>query len=117
MFVVIIPIFLLILTLVYDVGMGIYEKNRMANTCYLTVQYGLDNITSVKDSDLVNLVMENTDNVSLVEVLINNNEIEIKASKKIRGILGKMFNFDLIYVNCYYKGSIIDGEKKIERIV
>ena len=32
MFVVIIPIFLLIITLIYDVGNAIYEKNSLSNT-------------------------------------------------------------------------------------
>ena len=36
MFVLIIPIFLLILTLVYDVGNAIYEKDRLSNTNYLS---------------------------------------------------------------------------------
>ena len=39
MFVLIIPIFLLILTLVYDVGNAIYEKDRLSNTNYLTIEY------------------------------------------------------------------------------
>ena len=43
MFVLIIPIFLLILTLVYDVGNAIYEKDRLSNTNYLTIEYGLNN--------------------------------------------------------------------------
>ena len=38
MFVLIIPIFLLILTLVYDVGNAIYEKDRLSNTNYLTIE-------------------------------------------------------------------------------
>ena len=39
MFVLIIPIFLLILTLVYDVGNAIYEKDRLSNNNYLTIEY------------------------------------------------------------------------------
>ena len=39
MFALIIPIFLLILTLVYDVGNAIYEKDRLSNTNYLTIEY------------------------------------------------------------------------------
>jgi hypothetical protein len=44
MFVLIIPIFLLILTLIYDVGNAIYEKDRLSNTNYLTIEYGLYNL-------------------------------------------------------------------------
>ena len=47
MFILIIPIFLLIMTLVYDVGNAIYEKNKLSNVSYMTIQYGLDNIESI----------------------------------------------------------------------
>ena len=49
MFVLIIPIFLLILTLVYDVGNAIYEKDILSNTNYLTIEYGLNNIDTVTE--------------------------------------------------------------------
>ena len=49
MFVLIIPIFLLILTLVYDVGNAIYEKDRLSNTNYLTIEYRLNNIDKVTE--------------------------------------------------------------------
>ena len=44
MFIILIPIFLLIITLVYDVGNALYEKNRLSNTSYMVIEYGLDNI-------------------------------------------------------------------------
>ena len=49
MFVLIIPIILLILVLIYDVGNALYEKNRMSNTNYLATNYGLDNIDSINE--------------------------------------------------------------------
>ena len=44
MFIILLPILLLILTLVYDVGNAIYEKDRLSNTNYMVVDYALDNI-------------------------------------------------------------------------
>ena len=116
MFIIIIPIFLLIVTLVYDVGTAIYEKNRMANTNYMVIDYGLDNINIVSEGELTNLIQRNIDDLSYVSVLIQDNEIEIALSKNVRGIVGKMFGFDLITANSQYNGTIINGEKKIERI-
>ena len=46
MFIILLPILLLILTLVYDVGNAIYEKDRLSNTNYMVVDYALDNIDS-----------------------------------------------------------------------
>ena len=116
MFILIIPIFLLIMTLVYDVGNAIYEKNKLSNVSYMTIQYGLDNIESIDENELISLIMKNVDNPKLISVLIENGEIEIKLTKDVKGIIGKMFNFDLITVVSEYHGEIINDKKVIERI-
>lgn len=116
MFILIIPIFLLIMTLVYDVGNAIYEKNKLSNVSYMTIQYGLDNIESIDENELISLIMKNVDNPKLISVLIENSKIEIKLTKDVKGIIGKMFNFDLITVVSEYHGEIINDKKVIERI-
>ena len=116
MFVVMIPIVLLVLTLVYDVGIAIYEKNRLSNTSYMVIEYGLDNINNVSESELIELALKNTNNLNYISVVIKDNVIDIKLSKNIKGIIGKMFGFNLIEANSEYKGIIINGNKKIERV-
>lgn len=117
MFVLIIPIFLLILTLVYDVGNAIYEKDRLSNTNYLTIEYGLNNIDTVTENDLKNLIEQNTSNLKYIYVTIEENQIEIKMEKDTKSIIGKMFNFNLLKIISHYKGKIINNQKEIERIV
>lgn len=115
MFIIIIPIFLLIITLVYDVGTAIYEKNRLSNTALLVVDYGLDNIDDIEENDLIDFIKENDDNLDYISVVIEDDVIEIKLSKKIKGIIGKMFNFDIVDVNVHYNGKLVQGKKEIER--
>ena len=117
MFILIIPIFLLILTLVYDVGNAIYEKDRLSNTNYLTIEYGLNNIDTVTENDLKNLIEQNTFNLKYIYVTIEENQIEIKIEKDAKSIIGKMFNFNLVKIISHYKGKIINNQKEIERIV
>lgn len=117
MFVLIIPIFLLILTLVYDVGNAIYEKDRLSNTNYLTIEYGLNNIDTVTENYLKNLIEQNTSNLKYIYVTIEENQIEIKIEKDAKSIIGKMFNFNLVKIISHYKGKIINNQKEIERIV
>ena len=117
MFVLIIPIFLLILTLVYEVGNAIYEKDRLSNTNYLTIEYGLNNIDTVTENDLKNLIEQNTSNLKYIYVTIEENQIEIKMEKDAKSIIGKMFNFNLVKIISHYKGKIINNQKEIERIV
>ena len=116
-FVLIILIFLLILTLVYDVGNAIYEKDRLSNTNYLTIEYGLNNIDTVTENDLKNLIEQNTSNLKYIYVTIEENQIEIKMEKDAKSIIGKMFNFNLVKIISHYKGKIINNQKEIERIV
>lgn len=117
MFVLIIPIFLLILTLVYDVGNAIYEKDILSNTNYLTIEYGLNNIDTVTENDLKILIEQNTSNLKYIYVTIEENQIEIKMEKDAKSIIGKMFNFNLVKIISHYKGKIINNQKEIERIV
>ena len=116
MLVLIIPIFLLILTLVYDVGNAIYEKDRLSNTNYLTIEYGLNNIDTVTENDLKNLIEQNTSNLKYIYVTIEENQIEIKMEKDAKSIIGKMFNFNLVKIISHYEGKIINNQKEIERI-
>ena len=117
MLVLIIPIFLLILTLVYDVGNAIYEKDSLSNTNYLTIEYGLNNIDTVTENDLKNLIEQNTSNLKYIYVTIEENQIEIKMEKDAKSIIGKMFNFNLVKIISHYEGKIINNQKEIERIV
>lgn len=117
MLVLIIPIFLLILTLVYDVGNAIYEKDRLSNTNYLTIEYELNNIDTVTENDLKNLIEQNTSNLKYIYVTIEENQIEIKMEKDAKSIIGKMFNFNLVKIISHYEGKIINNQKEIERIV
>ena len=117
MFVLIIPIFLLILTLVYDVGNAINEKDILSNTNNLTIEYVLNNIDTVTENDLKNLIEQNTSNLKYIYVTIEENQIEIKMEKDAKSIIGKMFNFNLVKIISHYKGKIINNQKEIERIV
>lgn len=116
MFVILLPIFLLIITLVYDFGNALYEKERLDNTNYMVIEYGLDNIDNISENDLIDLIMKNSSNLDNIYVLIDDSKITIKLSKNVRGIVGSLFGFQLIEINSNYEGNISQNEKKIERI-
>lgn len=116
MFIILLPILLLILTLVYDVGNAIYEKDRLSNTNYMVVDYALDNIDSIDEDDLNTLILENDNNLDDISIMIIDNSVDISLKKNIKGVLGKMFNFNLTFVKSEYNGKIVNGKKKIERV-
>lgn len=116
LFVILLPLILLMLTLVYDFGNALYEKERMNNTSYIAINYGLDKIKDINENDLIDLIMKNSSDMNKVDVLIENDTITIKLSKKVKGIIGKVFNFDLIEVNSEYVGKFDSDKKIIERV-
>ena len=116
MFIIFMPVLLLMLTLVYDIGNGLYEKEKISNVNYMAVSYGLDNIDKVEEQDLIDIIMKNTNNLDNISVNIENDTIDIKIDKDIKGIIGGTFNVSLIEVRREYTGKIIDGTKNIERI-
>lgn len=116
MFIVIIPILIIILAFVYDIGTVIYEKNSLSNTNYMVIDYGLSNIDKVSENELIDLVLKNNKKVNNVSVIIENKTINIKIIKEYKGVIGKMFNFNLTEIVSEYKGEFIDDKKKIERI-
>ena len=115
MFIILLPILLFVLTLVYDVGNAIYEKDRLSNTNYMVVEYALRN-SLVSEDELVELINKNDDDISDITIMMIDNSDTIALTKDIKGVFGKMFGFNLTSVRSEYRGNIIQGEKKIERI-
>ena len=115
-FILIIPIILLLFVLIYDVADAIYEKNRLSNTSYLAIEYALDNINSIDENSVVDYILKNSDNLNNISVIIKDKIIEIELDKTFKGIFGSGFNFDLVEIRSKYKGTIVNGEKNIERI-
>ncbi len=114
MFVILIPIILMVIVLVYDLGNALYEKERLDNTSYLVIDYGLDNISEVDENKLISLIQENSNDLSSIKVLVDKstNSITIRLAKRISGTLG----FDLIEIKSNYMGSYNDNKKIIDRV-
>lgn len=114
MFVLVIPIIILVLVSIFDVGNALYEKNRLSNTNYLAVNYALDNIGSISVDDVIDYVLNNTDNISSYDVVLDDDRVEIEINKEIHGLISE--NINLINVKSRYIGTIRDNKKNIERI-
>lgn len=116
LFVILFPIFILVMAMVYDIGNFYYEKERLDNVNYMTIEYGLDEIENINESDLIDLIVRNTSNLSDISVLIDDDVITIRLGINAKGIFSTILNFDSISISSQYKGSIINDEKIIERV-
>lgn len=115
LFIVILPIILFMFVLVYDIGNAIYEKNRLSNVNYMVTSYALDN-ENISESDIVNLINKNVNGLSNIKVIINDDKVNISLSKNIKGVFGRMFDFNLITAYSEYIGYIDNGNKVIEKV-
>ena len=107
-FVILLPIFLLILTFVIDYGLLSIEKRKIDNNTYDALEYYLDNIDEddVYD-DTIKLIETNLDNVD-INIIDNNDYVEIEVISNYKSLYSKIINDDM---TIKYKGTKID--KKI----
>lgn len=112
LFVLLIPIFMIVLVLIYDMGNMLYEKVKLSNICEMVISYGLDNIDTIEKDDIENLIIKNDDKIDNINIDISNDRIQINLTKKMKGLFGK-YKMDIVVL---YNGKIANGKKEIERI-
>lgn len=102
-FIIILPILLMILTLVIDLGFMHIEKRSMNNNCYDAVEYYLNNIDKEDINQRVNnLLNKNIKNID--EIFINDTDdyVEISIIKNRKSIYSVISND--IEIKITYKG-------------
>lgn len=102
-FVIILPILLVMLTLVIDLGFMYIEKRNIENNVYDSVKYYLNNINEEDINNKINKLL-NKNIKDIDELIINDEEsyVEIKLSKNRKSIYSIITNNTEISVN--YKG-------------
>ena len=117
LFVIVLPILILLLILVIDIGKIIVLKQELNNISELVLDYGLDNFERENiENELVNLIKLNKNDVDNINVYIEDDKIYVKLSEKCDGIFSSFIDLSIFNVNSFYMGSIIDDEKRIERM-
>ena len=107
-FVVMLPIFLIILALVVDLGLMSLEKRNISNNVKGAVEYYLESNDGEKTKKLLN---KNIDDIE-VTIVDNNSYVEITVKKNYKGLYNIIKNEEKIIVT--YKGmkedkSVIKG--------
>ena len=102
-FVIVLPILLIMLTLIIDLGFMYIEKRNIESNVYDSVEYYLENINDNNINNKVNKLLNK--NIKDIDKLIIKDEeefIEIKVSKVRKSIYSIITNNTEISVN--YKG-------------
>ena len=114
LFIMTIPILLLIMVFVYDMGMLLYEKDRLSNTVNMAIDYTLDN-KEVSNEEIEELIDRNINREVEVKIDRNDDSIIIEVSEEVSFIFSNLFDFDFTKIDIKYEGKIVDNKKIIER--
>ena len=117
LFIVILPILLLILVLVIDVGRIIVLKQELDNINKIVLDFGLDNLDM---DDLNNKMVElvKLNNIELDDININlvEDKLYIELNMDTGGMLSGLVDISIFDIKSSYVGYIKDEKKIIERI-
>ena len=114
MFVLLIPIFLLILVLVVDISNLFIKKNELNNINYLAIDTILEK--NIDDLEIKDLILKNDKDIIINKLSINNDVIEISLEKDYDGIFSHLVNKEIYTIESNYKGYKENNKKIIERV-
>ena len=134
LFVIILPILLIILILVIDIGRVILLKNELDSINKIVLDYGLDemedldnilvNDDSVDIYQLVNdiedriknVIILNKDDIDTIKIDIVDNKIYVLLEDNVKGLFSKLIDISIFNVKSSYVGYIDNDKKRIERV-
>ena len=115
-FVLIIPIILMILFMVYDIGNMVLLREKLDNINYITIDYGLDKL---EDNDLANkineMIKKNKDDIDIINISISDGKINIILEDRLDNKLSLINKFKAFNVKSSYIGYIENDKKIIRR--
>ena len=115
MFVLILPIILMILVIVVDIGKMILLRSSLNNINYIAMDYGLDNLDRENIvGDIEEVIYKNKSDIDSVSVLIDDGKIQITLKDNVDLLILK--DRQLFYVKSTYIGDISDDKKVVERV-
>ena len=116
-FVIFVPVFIMIGTLVVDVSFARYNSRKLDNINKLIINYGLDHIESDPYNNMVDLIYKNDSEVDDYEIKINLEEkkINVNISKSTKGFFGNIIGKEIYKEKSFFIGYIKDDKKIIER--
>lgn len=116
-FVIFVPVFIMIGTLVVDVSFARYNARRLDNINKLVINYGLEHIESDPYDTMVDLIYKNDSEVDDYEIKINLEEkkINVNISKSTKGFFGSIVGKEIYKEKSSFIGYIKDDKKIIEK--
>ena len=117
LFVIFLPVLLLLLVLVIDIGKAIVKKVELNNISEIVLEYGLDNLEEENlEDDLLNLVKLNNSDINQIDIDIVDNKIYIRLLDNSDSVFKRIISTNKFDIESNYVGYIVDDKKRIERV-
>lgn len=117
MFIILLPIFFIIMTLLIDIGNLILTNNEINDVSYMVLEHCLDHLD---EEDIIDTSKEllklNNKELNIESFKIENNKLYLNVSYQVKGIISNIVNIKLFDINNKYEAYIKDDKKIIERI-
>lgn len=117
MFIILLPIFFIVMTLLVDIGNLILTNNEINDVSYMVLEHCLDN---TDEEDIIDTSKEllklNNKELNIESFKIENNRVYLNVDYQVKGIISNIINIKLFDINNKYEAYIKDGKKIIERI-
>ena len=114
-FIIIMPLMLLLIVNVIDIGLYGIEKNKINDSAKSSVRYGLKNISDENIENKIHaLLIKNIDGINDndINITVSNNYVKVKVNKKYKPLfkLNNSLNTDISYY-----GTINDSKIEIKK--
>ena len=116
MFVMILPILLMIIMMVIDIGKMVQRREELDSINYILVDYGLDNIEINNLEDKLREILDKNDkSIDIVKINIDKESLEVEVILRDKVDLLIFKDNKLFRVKSDYIGRVVDNKKIIER--
>lgn len=115
LFAILLPLILMAIALVIDTGLLYMEKRHVDLVVKDTIEYGMENIESVTEKELYELLEKNIDEMDDVKIVMNNGILKISISMNKKSVFASIFGSDRYEIKSTYKGMTEQNSIRIVR--
>ncbi len=109
-FIIMIPIFFMLLGVVIDISYASYEKRKIENNIKYVARTSFDK--RLDEEKIEDLILTNLDDVKEYKVYYDNNSLNIYVKAKVNGVFSNLFNNPIKNIEVNYK-AYFDGDNVI----
>lgn len=112
-FALILPILVMIFALVIDTGYTYLEEKQLKDGVLIGLKYGMKHHEEDVKDQVRELIVENVDDISILNIYMEENQIKIQAKKPKKNIFTSMFLNDSSELEVIYTAYLNEDEWKI----